>query len=254
MRNQIVILLLFLAHAFCNARSEYVCERTQETWLLGAGLLVNGVGGWLCHNVTPPDPDVLLQSDVFIADRIALRCDNQAAAHLSDWLLLILSLGPLTMTAHENSEDGNWSESCIYLESQLWTIGLTHLCKGVFKRPRPYVYAGSCETGERDASRSFFSGYTSVAFAGAVSAGIFYDHFHPNSRWNRTVWMSGLSLATITGALRILAGKHFPTDVLAGAMVGSLIGWAIPRIHEKDDVPNHELESGPVLIQFQVAL
>jgi len=29
----------------------------------------------------------------------------------------------------------------------------------------------------------------------------------------------------------VFAGKHFPTDVLAGAVLGSGIGWLVPTIH-----------------------
>src|SRR2546427_2994218 len=32
-------------------------------------------------------------------------------------------------------------------------------------------------------------------------------------------------------ALRVAAGKHFPTDVAAGAALGSGIGWLVATIH-----------------------
>ena len=32
-------------------------------------------------------------------------------------------------------------------------------------------------------------------------------------------------------ALRVAAGKHFPTDVVAGAALGSAVGWLVPTIH-----------------------
>ena len=37
--------------------------------------------------------------------------------------------------------------------------------------------------------------------------------------------------AAAVGTLRVAAGRHFPTDVLAGAALGSLIGWLIPTVH-----------------------
>jgi membrane-associated phospholipid phosphatase len=33
------------------------------------------------------------------------------------------------------------------------------------------------------------------------------------------------------GATRILAGEHFPTDVVAGAAVGAAIGLIVPALH-----------------------
>jgi membrane-associated phospholipid phosphatase len=40
-----------------------------------------------------------------------------------------------------------------------------------------------------------------------------------------------LGTAAAVGGLRIAAGKHFPTDILAGAAVGSLVGYLVPRLH-----------------------
>ena len=39
------------------------------------------------------------------------------------------------------------------------------------------------------------------------------------------------ALAATTGALRVAAHKHFPTDVLAGAALGSAIGWFVPQLY-----------------------
>ena len=36
------------------------------------------------------------------------------------------------------------------------------------------------------------------------------------------------------GWLRVRAGRHYPTDVLAGAALGTFIGWLVPRLHEVD--------------------
>ena len=40
-----------------------------------------------------------------------------------------------------------------------------------------------------------------------------------------------VSLATVTGLLRIASDKHYATDVVVGALVGSAIGYAVPTIH-----------------------
>jgi membrane-associated phospholipid phosphatase len=39
------------------------------------------------------------------------------------------------------------------------------------------------------------------------------------------------AVAAGVGVLRVVAGKHYPTDVLAGAAAGALIGWAVPALH-----------------------
>jgi membrane-associated phospholipid phosphatase len=37
--------------------------------------------------------------------------------------------------------------------------------------------------------------------------------------------------AAVTGALRVVAHKHFPTDAAAAALVGLAVGWAVPALH-----------------------
>ncbi len=45
--------------------------------------------------------------------------------------------------------------------------------------------------------------------------------------------MLGAGLPALTGYLRIRAGKHYPSDVLAGYALGALIGYAVPALHRK---------------------
>ena len=49
------------------------------------------------------------------------------------------------------------------------------------------------------------------------------------------VWGVGLALASTVGYLRIAADRHYLTDVLAGATIGSAVGFAIPVIFHHPD-------------------
>lgn len=59
---------------------------------------------------------------------------------------------------------------------------------------------------------SFPSGHTTTAFAAAVALGALF----PRARWLL------LALAAVVGATRVLLGSHYPSDVIAGAALGSL--------------------------------
>lgn len=56
---------------------------------------------------------------------------------------------------------------------------------------------------------------------------------HPGSRLIVPVWLIAEALATTTAALRVAADKHFITDVLTGAAVGSALGLLIPYLHQR---------------------
>jgi membrane-associated phospholipid phosphatase len=61
-----------------------------------------------------------------------------------------------------------------------------------------------------------------------------YARLNPDDPGRHWVRGGSLALAAVTGWLRVRAGRHYPTDVLAGAALGSLIGWLVPRLHEVD--------------------
>ena len=72
---------------------------------------------------------------------------------------------------------------------------------------------------------SFPSGHTCAAFAFAVALCMTQPQ-----RWAKG---AALALAALMGFSRLYVGVHFPSDVLAGAVIGSLCGllagWMVPR-------------------------
>lgn len=117
---------------------------------------------------------------------------------------------------------------------------LGQLVKFAAGRQRPFVHYGNVPEASRapdpDDNLSFWSGHSSLAFSLAVGAGTV-----AHLRGDRSApWIlgAGLAAATATGWLRIAGDKHYLTDVLAGAAVGSLAGWAIPfYLHRRGDGP-----------------
>lgn len=113
---------------------------------------------------------------------------------------------------------------------------LTQVTKLVVGRQRPRAHfrfdsAASPTAHERhpDDNLSFFSGHAAGAFAVAVAAGRIADlRGRPHRGWT---WGIGLSLAALTGYLRVAADEHYASDVLAGAAVGSAVGWFVPGWH-----------------------
>ena len=114
-------------------------------------------------------------------------------------------------------------------------VGVTKVGAG---RERPTARAAGCGdhpnapacTAE-DRNGSFFSGHAAMAFTGA-SLVCFHQQQVPNLYGSRAagigVCASAMTLATTTAAFRVMADKHWTTDVLVGAGVGIFSGWLLP--------------------------
>lgn len=127
----------------------------------------------------------------------------------------------------------------MFLESSLFLTGFTYITKAAVGRRRPYVYNTALSVEERhaiggdDAYSSFFSGHTAAAFTAATFISKVMTDIHGDSIWTKLLWGSSMTVAAMTGYARVKAGKHYPTDVIAGAVVGFAIGYMIPTLHKK---------------------
>ena len=127
----------------------------------------------------------------------------------------------------------------MYAEAMGINFGITQIVKGAVHRNRPFLYNTELtpeeRLSERDPSLSFFSGHTSIAFCSATFLATTFSRIHPTSPWRFAVWSGALTLAAGTGVFRYAAGKHFPTDIMMGALVGSVTGILIPILHQKNN-------------------
>lgn len=113
------------------------------------------------------------------------------------------------------NQDDDLLKSGIYIAaSQLATVALTYSFKLVVDRPRPYItYPDKIVAYDALSSSSFPSGHTSFAFATATSLSIEFPKWYviaPSYLWACSVGYSRMNL-----------GVHYPSDVLAGALLGA---------------------------------
>lgn len=124
----------------------------------------------------------------------------------------------------------------IGIEANLLNYLLTDLTKLGLGRIRPYVYNPEVELEEKlkkSARKSFFSGHTSFSAVNSYFLAKVFSDYYPDSKWKGWIWLAASVIPAWTGVERVLAGKHFPTDVITGYTVGALCGYIIPEIHRK---------------------
>ncbi len=168
--------------------------------------------------------------------------NTTAARRLSDWTGFIFvpgfALGGLAaLSTMDEAPAGMLVDAAVVLESTLLALNLTSWTKLLVGRQRPFLYRATDEDGvERlrsaDDNLSFFSGHTSLAFSMGVSAAMVASL--RDYRWAPVLWATGVPLAALTGYLRIAGDRHFLSDVVVGAVAGTLSGLLIPWLHRED--------------------
>jgi len=215
-----------------------------KPWL-DAGLTAGGValvGGAVAvylgqDPLTPDEIAALDPADLNGFDRSASEQWSTAAADVSDVLVWTMMAAPVGLAIATPGSRPSWTVAAIWGEALLLNNGVVQLIKGVANRTRPYVYNDDPDIPgelrlEVGARRSFPSSHTANAFASAVFFSSVYAKLHPDSPARPWVWAGTMTLAATTGYLRYRAGKHYPTDLIGGAVIGSLVGWGVPKLHE----------------------
>jgi membrane-associated phospholipid phosphatase len=144
-------------------------------------------------------------------------------------------------------------------ESAAISGAVNQVVKNAFLRPRPYMYVA--ETAEekgrsRENFRSFYSGHTSLAFSVSVAFAYVFSVRRPDSPWRYAVWGIAIAAASAVGVCRVLAGAHFWTDVITGAVVSSAFGVLTPALHLRrgrdKERPEARVVAGPAYASLYV--
>lgn len=133
--------------------------------------------------------------------------------------LLFLGLSALLLCFRRTRKAGAMALGAIAVGFVCTNVVLKHLVA----RPRPWLdVAGLTALVAEHDPNSFPSGHTCAAFAFAcgLCGGA-------PERWMKA---AALVLAVLMGLSRLYVGVHYPSDVLAGALVGALSGLLVCRL------------------------
>ncbi len=179
-----------------------------------------------CGSTAPCDPRSLPG-----IDRSALHTFSGSAGTMSTALLVgtvgfagIASLDGATAAQRRG-------HVAVFANSIGWTLAATDWMKVLVRRKRPVLYTSDATAAAADpnSQRSFPSGHASIAFAAATSYLVMAQRERlPHRGRNAALLYVG---ALGVSVLRVSAGKHFPTDVLGGAALGTGIGWLAAKVH-----------------------
>lgn len=102
--------------------------------------------------------------------------------------------------------------------------------KHTIERARPYVGKIDRPADTSEDYESFPSGHALMAFSAAAYTQTLQALWYPDSKAMKAVSYATWGLAATTATLRVLSGNHHLGDVLAGAAIGSAIGFLGPYL------------------------
>ena len=108
------------------------------------------------------------------------------------------------------------------LESLVMANMLTNVLKAIHGRSRPWQEEGAGHWKPFSGRTSFPSGHATTAFALMTPWVVYFRH---------PVAWAGMGLAAATSISRVTLRYHWPSDVLAGALIGSGVSWWLATRH-----------------------
>lgn len=167
-------------------------------------------------------------------ERFAVDYYSLPAKKTSDYLVFACVATPFVLLMDENIKGEYFNVGVIVAQSYFVTSALVSFTKVVSERKRPLTYNENIDIKIRqnkDNKNSFFSGHTALSFNGAILTAKIYDDFHPEKN-NTWIYATGAVAASTVGYLRLKAGKHYPTDIITGAVVGTASALLITELYK----------------------
>ena len=234
-----LVICLLLACSIFGQQGPYKLDIKKDGVLFGIGMTAQLTSLYFAGKLNPIGIDELNQlnpNEVNRFDRRTINLYSLRNQLYSDVLLTSAYFYPALFLIDDKSRKGFLEIGVLSTEVFLLNASLTSIAKLSAKRYRPLAYNLDVPIEKRmskSARLSFFSGHTSaVSVLSFFSAKVFHDYY-PESKWRPAVWTTAALIPAATGYFRVKGGKHFPTDVIVGYLVGAAIGVGVPHLHKK---------------------
>lgn len=176
-------------------------------------------------------------------DRWGLRQDpfrKDEAHEISDHILYTSVVLPFLLFLDKDIRQDWLDIGLMYAEAQAINsnlYGWSPLGPAFVERYRPAVYYEELPLRERNFGNlrnSFYSGHVGSSATATFFAAKVYSDYHPGLGGKKFLLFGLAALPpALVGYYRIKALKHFPTDVIAGGLIGAGLGILIPELHRR---------------------
>jgi membrane-associated phospholipid phosphatase len=272
-----IVALLLVAAPWTDAGSgdKLAIRPALDFTILGVGLLGFVVPELLKQHLAPASCNVcngpdntglgdgsqgsLNGVDAFFHDQLTgwLISRKSADTVSNVWAFALLPAGAiagsLLATGPAASEGAGLRAAVIVGESAAVSAAMVQSVKFFVARKRPFVRYGNGETSgayevnDRDSHVSYPSGHTALATSLGVSMAMTATlEESPAAPW---LWGAAAVMSVSTATLRMIAEKHYFTDVATGAAIGAACGVVFPVLHKRGNALSVTAQaSAPLLV------
>jgi membrane-associated phospholipid phosphatase len=214
-------------------------------WATSAFIVAGGVV-WaasdrvLQDTISPSSCRIICEDEIngFDATIDSLKWDDDTAPqYISDAAAYVavplIAFGGLGLAAYQQGNQSDFLDDALVVGEATVVTGLINRLTALsFGRTRPRTRMappGDPVLQSRQAYQSFFSGHTSAAFSvGIAAAQVASLRRYRIAPW---LWAGAITFGTLTGYMRLAGADHYPSDVITGAGVATVIAMVIPRLH-----------------------
>lgn len=256
MRRALAVSLIVLAPLGARAQDEDDRLRWSPSWSRvhpASYAVVGAVGGFsiLFDNLYDGGAEAQLRGPTVIDEpvRDALMASSdegrELAGLISDILLGAMILWPvvdggIVVGIADTNSDVSFQLLSITMESYAAELLISTLFKELVARERPHGIRCTLEDrlerpercGPSGRLRSFYSGHASFSFSAAGQVCVTHTHLplYASDAADAFACGAALVVASSVAVLRMIADRHYVTDVLVGAVIGLGTGFLLPYL------------------------
>lgn len=187
----------------------------------------------------------LRKEDINGFDRWATKYYSDKADKYSDWLFYGSMPVPLLLMVADNKVRKEFGKVLLIWWETMAVTGIYYTGTAyVVDRYRPLAYNPNVPMWERtdgNAKNSFLGGHPALVGSCLFFTAKVYSDFHPESKAKWLFYTVATGATATTAYLRLKAGKHFPSDLIVGSILGPLTGILVPHFHKNKLFKNPNL-------------
>ncbi|MBL7812252.1 MAG: phosphatase PAP2 family protein [Bacteroidetes bacterium] len=230
-RRLLLCILLPIAAVYTACgQSTYALKKRYDPGFCAANLLWSGANLYASRHY---NQKVNMGFGVAGPDKWAPQTLRKGVARAADVTLIATGAAAALWWGMGNANNRR-TFGVITAENVWLTWNCTQTIKMLVNRPRPYARSMTSPYPKKDDAWSFVSGHSSVA--GATLASVWLlgpSSGHMSAQRQKILVGTTGILALGTAVLRVCAGKHYPSDVLAGFALGMGVAWLNTKLHAK---------------------